>query len=224
MPIKTVVFDAYGTLFDIEAAARAAALHHPLLAETWPQLSADWRRKQLEYSWQRSLMGLHAPFDRLTADALDWAMEAQGLRDVALRQRLIELYQTLPAYDEAPGLLHRLRDAGVGRAILTNGSPAMIDRAVTSAGLAGCFDALLSVEAVGIYKPAPRVYDLVLERFAVAPDQVLFVSSNGWDIAGAGAFGFRTVWVNRRGLPPDRLPHQPAHILPDLSRLIDLLP
>ena len=136
----------------------------------------------------------------------------------------MELFQTLPAYPEAPALLARLAEARIGRAILTNANPAMIEKAVASAGLSGAFDALISAEAVGIYKPAPRVYDLVMERFAVAPEQVLFVSSNGWDIAGAGAIGFRTVWVNRAGLPVDRLPHRPAHILPDLSSLPDLLP
>lgn len=224
MQIKTVVFDAYGTLFDVDAAARAAAAHHPLLAGCWPHLSADWRRKHLEYSWLHSLMGLYRPFDMLATEALDWAMAAHGLQDIALRQRLLDLFQTLPAYPEAPSLLTHLAQAQIRRAILTNANPAMITRAMASAGLTGRFDAVLSADAVGIYKPAPQVYDLVLEHFAVAPAEVLFVSSNGWDIAGAGAFGFRTVWVNRSGLPVDHLPHRPTHILPDLATLGDLLP
>ncbi|WP_149140935.1 haloacid dehalogenase type II [Gemmobacter caeruleus] len=221
MPIKTVIFDAYGTLFDVDAAAREAARSHPVLAECWPRLSADWRRKQLEYSWLRSLMGLHAGFDSVTADALDWALDAQGLADVALRRRLLDLYQALPAYPEVPAVLETLAARRVPAAILTNGTPGMVARAVAAAGLESRFATLLSVESVGIFKPAPRVYDLVLERFAVEPAAVLFVSSNGWDIAGAGAFGFRTLWVNRAGLPVDRLPHRPARIAPDLTTLMD---
>lgn len=223
MTIQTVVFDAYGTLFDIEAAAREAARSHPLLAECWPQLAADWRRKQLEYSWLRSVMRQHADFEHLTADALDWALEAQGIEDVALRRRLLDLYQALPVYAEVPAMLDRLQDLGLRTAILTNAPPAMVGRSLTAANLGHRFAAVLSIEAVGVYKPSPRVYDLVLERFAVPPSAVLFVSSNGWDIAGAGMHGFTTFWVNRTAAPVDRLPHRPRHIAPDLSTLTDVL-
>ncbi|GGW37976.1 haloacid dehalogenase [Gemmobacter lanyuensis] len=223
MTIRAVVFDAYGTLFDVNAAAREAAAHHALLADVWPDLSQDWRRKQLEYTWLRSLMEDHADFWKITADALDWALEAHGLNDLGLRTRLLDLYRELPAYPEAAAMLAQLKGMGVKRAILSNGTPSMLNSAMTAAGLQGAFDKILSIEEVGIYKPAPRVYDLVMEHFAVEPAGVLFVSSNGWDIAGAGSFGFRTLWVNRAGLPVDRLPHRPHHVAPDLSHLTDLL-
>lgn len=223
MPIRTVVFDAYGTLFDVAGAARMAAADTPALAELWPRLAEDWRRKQLEYSWLRTILGQHADFAAVTADALDWAMEFHGIADPALRDRLMALYDRLPVYPEVPQVLARLKSRQVPRAILSNGSPAMLEAAVSSAGLVGSFDALLSVEAVETYKPTQIVYDLVLEKFLARPQDVLFVSSNGWDISGAATFGFRTLWVNRAGLPVDRLPARPAHIAPDLTTITDHL-
>lgn len=223
MPIRTVVFDAYGTLFDVAGAARMAATDTPALAELWPRLAEDWRRKQLEYSWLRTILGQHADFAAVTADALDWAMEFHGIADPVLRDRLMALYDRLPVYPEVPQVLARLKSRQVPRAILSNGSPAMLEAAVSSAGLVGSFDALLSVEAVETYKPTQIVYDLVLEKFLARPQDVLFVSSNGWDISGAATFGFRTLWVNRAGLPVDRLSARPAHIAPDLTTITDHL-
>ncbi|NUB46081.1 haloacid dehalogenase type II [Fertoebacter nigrum] len=222
MPVTLYVFDAYGTLFDVAGAARAAAEPGSALAALWPRLAEDWRRKQLEYTWLRRIMGQHADFASVTADALDWAMEAAGLPDPTLRARLLALYQTLPAYPEVPATLAALRARGLRTAILSNGTPGMLAAATASAGIEGLLDDVLSVEAIGAYKPDPQVYALVGQRFGVAPDQVRFVSSNGWDVAGAGAFGFRTVWVNRAGQPVDRLPHRPDLALPDLSTLPDL--
>lgn len=224
MAIRTVVFDAYGTLFDVAAAARLAAADLPRLAPLWPRLAEDWRRKQLEYSWLRTILHQHADFWQVTGEALDWALEAAGLTDEpGLRARLMQLYTALPCYPEVPAALAALQARGMGRAILTNGAPAMISAAVAAAGLENSFDALLSVEQVGIYKPDPAVYDLVLHRFGIQPEQVLFVSSNGWDVAGAAAFGFRTLWVNRAGLPQDRLPTGPAHIVRDLTTVTEFL-
>lgn len=220
-PIRCVVFDAYGTLFDVAGAARIAAQEDNRLAAIWPRLADDWRRKQLEYTWLRSLMGLHADFAQVTAEALDWALAAQGLaEDAVLAQRLMVLYDRLPCYAEVPAMLQALPCPA---AILSNGSPAMLAAATRAAGLEGRFAALLSVEELGIYKPSPAVYALATRRFSVAPAEVLFVSSNGWDIAGAAAFGFETLWVNRAGLPQDRLPHGPAHIAHDLTSLTDFL-
>jgi 2-haloacid dehalogenase len=216
MPLTTLIFDAYGTLFDVAGAARAAAAEAPALAGIWPRLAADWRAKQLEYTWLRAIMGDHRDFAGVTADALDWAMAAQGV-DPALRARLLALYDDLPAYPEVPGMLAAL--AGAQKAVLSNGTPAMLQRACDSAGIAGHFAALISVEAVGIYKPASAVYDLVGTRMGCARDRVMFISSNGWDVAGAARYGFCTVWVNRAGLPVDRLSDGPAHIIPDLSYL-----
>lgn len=223
---KAFVFDAYGTLFDVTAAARQAAAEPgaEALAPVWPVLAEEWRRKQLEYSWLRAIMGLHADFAEVTAEALDWAMEARGLgADHRLRARLLALYDGLEAYAEVPAVLARLRAGGAKLAILSNGTPAMLSSATASAGIAPLFDAVLSVEEAGIYKPSARVYDLVEARLGLPPREVLFISSNGWDIAGAARFGFQTAWVNRAGLPVDRLPHGPQHILRDLTALPDFL-
>lgn len=222
MPITTCVFDAYGTLFDVAGAARLAAADTPALSGLWPRLAEDWRRKQLEYTWQRAITGRHTDFRAVTQDGLDWAMEAAGLSDTTLRARLMALYDELPAYPEVPAMLAALKAQGMQTAILSNGSPPMLAAAVASAGIGAHLDAVLSVEAVGVFKPAAAVYALVGERFGTPPGQVLFVSSNGWDVAGAAGFGFVTAWVNRAGLPVDRLPHRPAHSLKDLSGIPQL--
>ncbi|APZ52077.1 haloacid dehalogenase type II [Salipiger abyssi] len=225
MAITTCVFDAYGTLFDVAAAARGAAETpgRETLAAVWQALAEDWRRKQLEYSWLRAITGEHVSFWQVTQDGLDWAMERHGLDDPALREALLALYWELAAYPEVPALLARLTEAGKRCAILSNGSPDMLSGAVESAGIGAYLDAVLSVEEVGVFKPARAVYDMVGERFGTAPFEVLFVSSNGWDAAGAAAYGFRTVWVNRAGLPLDRLPARPQHVLSELSPIPELL-
>ncbi|MGQ0564561.1 MAG: haloacid dehalogenase type II [Gemmobacter sp.] len=222
--IRAVVFDAYGTLFDVAGATRAAATRPDgaALGPLWPRLAEDWRRKQLEYSWLRAIGGAHAGFDAVTADALDWAMAAQGLDDTGLRALLLSLYDRLPAYPEVTATLTALRASGLATAILSNGTPAMLSAATASAGIAGLFDAVISVEEADIFKPHPSVYALTAPHLAVTSADTLFVSSNGWDVAGAAAFGFITVWVNRAGLPVDRLPGRPAHVLPDLRPLPDL--
>ena len=223
MSIKLVVFDAYGTLFDVDAAARALAADDPRLAEIWPRLAADWRRKQLEYSWLREVMGDYTDFWQLTRDGLDWAMEAQGLDDPELAEKLMALYRELPAYPEVPAMLDALGHRGIGRASLTNGSPEMVGAAVHAAGIGHLLDDVLSVDLVRRYKPAQPVYDLVAAQMGVSPEAVLFVSSNGWDAAGATRAGFRVAWVNRARLPVDRLPHRPAHRLSDLSGVPELI-
>jgi len=222
MAITTCVFDAYGTLFDVAAAARQAAAEPggEKLAQIWPQLAEDWRAKQLQYSWLRAVTGEHTDFWRVTQDGLDWALELRGLSDdAALRERLLSLYWQLQAYPEVPEMLRALKAAGMNTAILSNGSPDMLQGAVQSASLADVLDDVLSVESVGVFKPAPQVYDMVLQRFGVAKHHVLFVSSNGWDAAAAASYGFVTAWVNRSGLPVDRLPGQPNFVLQDLSAI-----
>lgn len=221
MPITTTVFDAYGTLFDVTAAARQAA-NEPdagALTDRWAELAALWRNKQLQYTWLRAVTGDHTDFWTVTQDGLDWAMEACGLRDDDLRARLLQLYWELSAYPEVPPMLAALKEKGLSTAILSNGSPAMLDGAVKSAGIGTLLDDVLSVESVNIFKPADAVYDLVSARFACANDEVLFVSSNGWDAACASAYGFTTVWVNRANEPIDRLPGKPDHILSDLTNI-----
>ena len=225
MPITTCVFDAYGTLFDVGAAARRAAQepgHHDLKA-IWPDLARDWRRKQLEYTWLRAVAGRHCDFWQVTQDELDWALETHGITAPSTRHRLLSLYRELDAYPEVPTMLRALRQKGLQTAILSNGSPGMLQDAVQSAGVADLLDALLSVESVGVFKPHDRVYDLVGAHFACDRGDVLFVSSNGWDAAGASGYGFQTAWVNRAGEPVDRLYAQPAHILPDLTTIPELV-
>jgi 2-haloacid dehalogenase len=221
MSVTTIVFDAYGTLFDVAGAARQAATEPggEALSQIWPRLADDWRRKQLEYTWLRAITGAHAGFDSVTADALDWALDAQAVSDPALRARLMTLYAQLPAYPEVREVLTHLKATGYALAILSNGTPAWLSSTVTTAGLDGLFDAVLSVEEARIYKPAWQVYDLVERRLRVPPQRVLFVSSNGWDVAGAARFGFLTAWVNRANLPEDRMPQRPAHTLRDLTGL-----
>jgi 2-haloacid dehalogenase len=224
MPITTAVFDAYGTLFDVASAARALAQEpgRADLAAVWQKLAADWRTKQLSYSWLRAVSGDYTNFWQVTQDGLDWALEANGLRDPELRERLLALYWELAAYPEVPAMLADLKAAGIATAILSNGSKDMLDGAVSSAGLNDLLDAFLSVEDVGNFKPDRRVYDLVAGRFGTTPDQVLFVSSNGWDAAAAAAFGFTVLWANRAGEPVDRLPGRPQHQARDLVDLAAL--
>lgn len=222
MPITTCVFDAYGTLFDVGSAARQAAAEagRESFAEHWEKVSSDWRLKQLQYTWLRAITGAHADFWDVTQDGLDWALEASGLEDdLDLRERLLQLYWELSAYPEVPQMLRILKKKGMTTAILSNGSPDMLSGAVYSAGLMDLLDDVLSVESVGVFKPDAKVYDLVLERFKCRPEEVLFVSSNGWDAAGATGFGFTTAWVNRSNEPVDRLPWTPKYQLTDLTTI-----
>ena len=225
MTITTCVFDAYGTLFDVAGAARLMAEQpgRAAFAATWQKVASDWRAKQLEYSWLLAAAGGHSDFWKVTQDGLDWALDASGLADdPVLREDLLALYWELPAYPDALRALALLKALGQRTAILSNGSADMLEGAVGAAGLETLLDAVLSVEAVGVFKPATAVYDMVGARFGCAPGEVLFVSSNGWDAAFAARYGFVTAWVNRAGLPMDRLPGTPAHVLADLSPLPDL--
>lgn len=223
MTITTCIFDAYGTLFDVAAAARQAAAEpqYADIKDDWPQLAEHWRLKQLQYSWLRAITHSHCDFWTVAQDGLDWALEKTGHNgDDALRARLLQLYWELGAYPEVPATLQALKalkDAGLNTAIMSNGSPAMLRGAVDSAGIGGTLDALLSVESVGTFKPDFRNYDLVGAQFGCAKEEVLFISSNGWDVAAATGYGFTTAWVNRTGEPMDRLPWQPLNVLSTLA-------
>jgi 2-haloacid dehalogenase len=225
MPVKVCVFDAYGTLFDVASAARRSAEQPGRgdLAGVWEKLAADWRTKQLQYTWLRAVTGDHTTFWEVTKDGLDWAMDAAGLDDPELREELLALYWELAAYKEVPRMLAELKAAGYQTAILSNGSPDMLEGAIDFSGIGSWLDATLSVEEVGIFKPARAVYDMVEKRFGTKPDEVLFCSSNGWDAAASADYGFTTVWVNRAGEPMDRLPGKPHHVLSDLSTLSALV-
>jgi len=225
MTITTCVFDAYGTLFDVSAAARRTAQEpgREAFSQKWAAIAETWRLKQLQYTWLRAVAEAHTDFWTVTGEGLDFALEAHGFgADPELRECLLALYWELDAYPEVPTMLHQLKHAGYQTAILSNGSPEMLDGAVQSAQVGDVLDDVLSVESVGVFKPHKSVYDLVGKRFGTAPAQVLFVSSNGWDAAASSGYGFRTAWVNRAGDPVDRLPWQPEQILSDLVGIPDL--
>src|SRR5215475_154947 len=194
--IQACVFDAYGTLFDFAAAARRC---QDELGADVDRLTALWRDKQLQYTWLRALQGRHADFWQVTGDALDFALETLGLDNPPLRARLMDLYLSLDVFPEVPAMLQRLKGAGLKTAILSNGSPQMLDAVVKKAGIAELLDAVLSVELVGVYKPHPKVYQLAVDRLAIPAGAISFQSSNAWDAYPASAFGMRVVWCNRYG-------------------------
>ncbi|MBW8270546.1 haloacid dehalogenase type II [Caldovatus aquaticus] len=197
-----VIFDAYGTLLDVHA---ATARHAARLGPHWRTISAEWRQKQLEYTWVRSLAGPahHENFFLCTRDALDYVFARHGIADAALREDLLRAYRRLDAYPEVPAVLRALRAAGVPVAILSNGAPGMLAEACEAAGIAALLDAVLSVEEVGVFKPDPRVYRLAVRHFGAEPEEMAFVSANPWDAQAALANGFRAVRVNRADDPDE---------------------
>ena len=214
------VFDAYGTLLDVDAAAREAAAEPGMeaLKDLWLSLAKGWRERQLRYSWLCSIMGRYDDFWELTSRALDATLEEQGLAsEEKVRERLLSLYGELSAYGEVQGVLADLRAAGHKLAVLSNASPNMLETATKAAGIYQYFDALLSVDNLKCYKPAPAVYGLVTEHFGCNPSDVSFFSSNNWDISGAGAFGFKTIWVNRNALAWDKLPGFPDKVVTTIA-------
>jgi 2-haloacid dehalogenase len=215
--VRAFVFDAYGTLFDVHAAvARHAAAVGPDAA----RLSEIWRLKQLEYSWVRSLAERYEPFWTLTRKALDHALARCPGVDRGVRERLLDAYLALDAYPEVPAVLVALRSRGLGTGILSNGSPEMLASAVASAGLEALLDHVLSVEAVRTFKTSPRTYALATAAFGLRPDEIMFVSSNRWDVAGAAAFGLRCLWVDRSGAPDEYEGLAPAATVGSLSDLL----
>lgn len=224
MAISTCVFDAYGTLFDVAAAAREAAAEpgREAFSKHWPAIAKTWRLKQLQYTWLRTAAGVHQDFWTVTQNGLDYALEEQGLEDPDLRARLLQLYWELSAYPEVPQMLGDLKAAGMNTAILSNGTPDMLDGAVSAAGIGDVLDACLSVQSLGVFKPDRRVYGLVGEYFGCTSQEVLFVSSNCWDACAGSGYGFTSVWANRAGEPMDRLPWSPTHVASDLTGIAEL--
>jgi 2-haloacid dehalogenase len=219
---RAVVFDAYGTLFDVASASAAA---RDVLGERWQPLSDLWRQKQLQYSWLRAVMGRHLDFWAVTGDALDFALEALKVSEPGLRARLMDAYGRLGPYPDAAETLQRLRQRGLKTGILSNGSPRMLASAARSAGLDGLLDVVLSVEEVGVYKPHPSVYRLPCDRLGVWPAEIVFVTANGWDAWGAKAGGLRVAWCNRTGQPRERLgegPDAEVGTLADLPAVLGL--
>jgi 2-haloacid dehalogenase len=214
--VKAIIFDAYGTLLDVHGAMQE---HAAALGPNWQAISQEWRTKQLEYSWIATLAGSYRDFWTITLDALRWAAAKHGIADAALLEQVAQAYRRLPAYPEAVETIAALRQRGLGCAILSNGEPVMLADAVRAAGLADVLDDVLSVDAIRHYKPLPAVYQLATSRFAAAPGELGFVSSNAWDAYGAQQFGCRVFWVNRQDLPVEYALDRVATILPDLRKL-----
>jgi 2-haloacid dehalogenase len=218
--IKACVFDAYGTLFDFAAAARGC---RDALGADADKLTALWRDKQLQYTWLRSLAGRYADFWQVTGDALDFALETLGIERPELREKLMTLYLTLETFPEVPDVLRRLKQGGLRTAILSNGSPKMLDAIVQGNNLASLIDAVLSVDEVGVYKTHPKVYQLAVDRLGIAAAEISFQSSNAWDAWAASAFGMRVVWCNRYGQRRERLPGSPDYEIKSLAELPPLV-
>ncbi|MBB4265783.1 haloacid dehalogenase type II [Roseospira visakhapatnamensis] len=220
-PVVACLFDAYGTLFDVTSAARHMADE---IGPHWDQLAEVWRLRQVEYTWLRTLMDQYVGFRTVTAEALDFAFASLGqVPRPGLAERMMDLYMTLDPFPEVVETLATLRDRGIATAILSNGSPDMLEAAVDSAGLTDLLDDALSVETVRRFKPTAEAYALGCRRFAAEPRHLAFVSSNGWDVAGAASFGFHTLWVNRHNRPMERLPGRPVVDLDTLAALPDCL-
>jgi 2-haloacid dehalogenase len=215
--VDAVIFDAYGTLFDVHS---AVARHAGRIGPDATAFSEIWRAKQLEYSWVLSLAGAYEPFWTLTERALDYAFARFPGVDRALRPLLLDAYRRLTAYPEVPTTLDSLRKRGLRTGILSNGDPGMLSEAVSSAGLADYLDAVLSVDAAKVFKTSPRAYRLALSALSLTARDVAFVSSNRWDVAGAAAFGFKAVWVNRLGMPDEYPELAPSLIVPSLRELL----
>ena len=219
--IQACVFDAYGTLFNVASPVEK-------LASTIGEKSSDvaklWRQKQLEYTWLRSLMGVHADFWTVTRDALDYTLEVHEISDPGLADELMTLYLRLDAYEEVAGALQALRGKGKRCAVLSNGSPSMLDSALRHAGLEKMFEHVLSVEEVGIYKPSRRVYRLAMQKLQIADaPSICFVSANAWDAQAAAQFGFQAVRVMRTPGFNDKIPGKPAAVIDSLSKLVELV-
>jgi len=219
--IRACVFDAYGTLFDVHAPMRRLAAE---IGEKAEEISRLWRQKQLEYTWLRSLMGVHADFWHVTGEALDYALAQHEIDEPGLKDEIMALYLKLDAYPEVVEALEAVKAKGKLTAILSNGSPSMLESAVRHAGVEKLLNMVLSVEDVGIYKPSRRVYRHALQKLQIhEAHSVCFVSANTWDAQGAAQFGFQSVRVDRFGLKDDRIPGKPAAMIKDLSELAGLL-
>lgn len=218
--IRACIFDAYGTLFDYRSAASRC---RDVLGENFDQVNALWREKQLQYSWLRAIQGRHVDFWQVTGEALDFALDTAAIADSTVRDRLMAMYLKLDAFPEVPDMLKRLNVAGLKTAILSNGSPEMLDAAVRNAGIGSLLDAVLSVEAVGVYKPHPKVYQYAIDQLGIKPGEIAFQSSNAWDAHAASLCGMRVIWCNRYRQRPERLPGLPDFEIASLAELPDLV-
>ena len=219
MKTKAVVFDAYGTLFDVNSAAEKCK---EKIGDKWELFSNFWRTTQLEYTWLRSLMKSHKDFWAITEDSLDKSMKVFSI-DMNMKNDLLNLYKVLAPYPEVKEVLENLKKKKFKLAILSNGTPDLLNQLVKKNNLDNLFDDLISIEEVKIYKPDSRVYSLPVKKYDVTPQEITFLSANTWDVSGGGNFGYDAVWVNRNQAIFDNLDYKPKKEINNLSQLLDLI-
>ena len=219
MKTNSVIFDAYGTLFDVNSAAEKCK---DKIGNKWEAFANFWRTTQLEYTWLRSLMKRHKNFWQITEESLDKSMKVFGI-DMVMKNDLLNLYKILSPYPEVKEVLKKLKDKKYKLAILSNGTPALLNELVQNNQLNGFFDDLFSVEDVKIYKPDSRVYDLPVKRYKIKPEEVTFLSANTWDVSGGGNYGYNAVWVNRNNTIFDNLDFKPKNEINNLTQLLELI-
>ena len=217
--IKAIIFDAYGTLFDVNSAAEKCK---DKIGDKWERFANFWRTTQLEYTWLRSLMDRHKDFWQVTEDSLDKSIKVFDI-DPSMRNELLNLYKILSPYREVPGTLKALKEKKFKLAILSNGTPSLLDQLVKSNHLDNLFDDIFSIEQVGVYKPSSRVYDMPIKKYNINKSEVAFLSANTWDVSGGGNYGYQSIWVNRNNNIFDNLDFKPKYQIKDLSKLIQLL-
>ena len=217
--IKAIIFDAYGTLFDVNSATEKCK---DKIGDKWEGFANYWRTTQLEYTWLRSLMNRHKDFWQVTEDSLDKSMKAFKI-DPSMRNELLDLYKILSTFPEVTEVLKNLKEKNYKLAILSNGTPALLNELVKSNNLDNLFDDLFSIEEVGIYKPDSKVYDIPIKKYKIKKNEVAFISANTWDICGGGNYGYNSIWVNRNNNTFDNLDYVPKHQIKDLSKLLDII-
>ena len=217
--IKVIIFDAYGTLFDVNSAAEKCK---EKIGDKWESFANYWRTTQLEYTWLRSLMKRHKNFWQVTEDSLDKSLLAFKI-DSSMKSELLNLYKILNTFPEVKEVLKKLKDEKYKLSILSNGTPDLLDELVKSNNLEKIFDDIFSIEEVGIYKPDTKVYDMPIKKYNVAKNQVAFLSANSWDVSGAGNFGFNAIWVNRNKNIFDKLDYIPHNEINNLNGLLKLI-
>jgi len=217
--IKAIVFDAYGTLFDVNSAAEKCK---EKIGDKWESFANYWRITQLEYTWLRSLMRRHKDFWRVTEDSLDKSMKAFKI-DASMKNELLDLYKALSTYPEVKEVLNKLKEKDYKFSILSNGTPALLNQLVKSNNLENLFDDIFSIEEVGVYKPDGKVYEIPIKKYKIKPNEIAFLSANTWDVSGGGNYGYNAIWVNRNKNIFDNLDFKPKNEVNNLTQLLDII-
>jgi len=217
--IKAIIFDAYGTLFDVNSAANKCK---DKIGDKWENFANYWRTTQLEYTWLRSLMDRHKDFWQITEDSLEKSMKLFNI-DKEMKSELLDLYKVLSTFPEVKDVLNNLKKKDYKLSILSNGTPSLLNELVKSNNLGGIFDDIFSIEEVGIYKPSSKVYDIPVKKFQIQKDEIVFLSSNTWDVSGSGNYGYNSIWVNRNNNIFDSLDYIPQNQVKNLGELLDLI-